>query len=145
MFCCQQVQDYHWGRDYYILYSEKIKAHVYLNSVQQMVSGKLAGECLQTGFERHGLPPQRALLDAVYPLREHLNSVLRMVSGGYCEALFPDAVCWTRLRNTWKSSKNAGLHYSMHFPHSAERKAVTAIKIFVVSKEEQHQSLHYID
>ena len=52
--------------------------HVYLNSVQQMVSGELAGECLQTGFERHGLPPQRAPLDTVYPLREHLNSVHRM-------------------------------------------------------------------
>ena len=62
---------------------------------------KLAGECLQTGFERHGLPPQRAPLDTVYPLREHLNSVQRIVSGGYCEGLFPDTVCWTRLRNTW--------------------------------------------
>ena len=39
--------------------------HVYLNSVQQMVSGESAGECLQTGFERHGLPPQRAPLDTV--------------------------------------------------------------------------------
>ena len=28
----------------------------YLNSVQQMVSGELAGEGLQTGFSRHGLP-----------------------------------------------------------------------------------------
>ena len=75
--------------------------HVYLNSVQQMVSGGLAGEGLQTGFSRHGLPPQRAPLDTVYPLREHLNSVQQMVSGGYCEGLFPDTVCWTRLRNTW--------------------------------------------
>ena len=75
--------------------------HVYLNSVQQMVSGGLAGDGLQTGFSRHGLPPQRALLDTVYPLREHLNSVQRRVSGGYCEGLFPDTVCWTRLRNTW--------------------------------------------
>ena len=24
-----------------------------------------------------------------------------MVSGAYCEGLFPDTVCWTRLRNTW--------------------------------------------
>ena len=72
-----------------------------LNSVQQIVSGELAGEGLQTGFSRHGLPSQRALLDTVYPLREHLNSVQRMVSGGYCEGLFPDTVCWTRLRNTW--------------------------------------------
>ena len=61
--------------------------HVYLNNVQQMVSGESAGECLQTGFERHGLPPQRAPLDTV--------------SGGCCEGLFPDTVCWTRLRNTW--------------------------------------------
>ena len=76
--------------------------HVYLNSVQQMVSGELAGEGLQTGFSRHGLPPQRAPLDTVYPPREHLNSVQGMVSGGYCEGLFPDTVCWTRLRNTWK-------------------------------------------
>ena len=49
--------------------------HVCLNSVQQKVSGELAGEDLQTGFSRHGLLPQRALLDTVYPLREHLNSV----------------------------------------------------------------------
>ena len=75
--------------------------HVYLNSVQQMVSGELAGEGLQARFSRHGLPPQRAPLDTVYPLREHLNSVQRMVSGGCCEGLFPDTVCWTRLRNTW--------------------------------------------
>ena len=75
--------------------------HVYLNSVQQMVSGELAGKGLQTGFSRHCLPPQRALLDTVYPLRKHLNSVQRMVSGGYCEGSFPDTVCWTRLRNTW--------------------------------------------
>ena len=49
----------------------------------------------------HGLPP----------LREHLNSVQRMVSGGYCEGLFPDTVCWTRLRNTWNFGtwlKNCG-------------------------------------
>ena len=55
---------------------------MYLNSVQQMVSGELAGGCLHTGFERHGLPPQRAPLDTVYPLRDHLNSVQRMVSEG---------------------------------------------------------------
>ena len=73
---------------------------MYLNSVQQMVSGELAGEGLQTGFSRHGLPPQRAPLDTVYPLREHLNNVQRRVSGGCCEGLFPDTVCWTRLRNT---------------------------------------------
>ena len=78
-----------------------IYVHVCQNSVQQMVSGGLAGEVLQTGFSRHCLPPQRAPLDTVYPLREQLNSVQRMVSGGYCEGLFPDTVCWTRLRNTW--------------------------------------------
>ena len=79
-------------------------SHVYLNSVQQMVSGELAGEGLQTGFSRHGfLPPRKAPLDTVYRLREHLNSVQRMVSGGYCEGLSPDTVCWTRLRNTWSS------------------------------------------
>ena len=65
---------------------------------QHMVSGELAGECLQTGFERHGLPPQRAPLDTVYPLKDHLNSVQR-------EGLFPDTVCWTRLRNTWYFSR----------------------------------------
>ena len=54
---------------------ETTMAHAYLNSVQQVVSGELAGECLQTGFGRHGLPPQKALLDTVYPLMEHLNSV----------------------------------------------------------------------
>ena len=59
------------------------------------------GDGLQAGFSRHGLPPQRAPLDTVYPLREHLNNVQQMVSGGYCEGLFPDTVCWTRLRNTW--------------------------------------------
>ena len=42
-----------------------------------------------------------------YPLRKHLNSVQRMVSGGCCEGLFPDTVCWTRLRNTWKTNKQA--------------------------------------
>ena len=75
-----------------VIFDEHGKIHVYLNSVQQMVSGGLAGEGLQTGFSRHGLPPQRAPLDTVYPLREHLNSVQRMVSGGYCEGLFPDTV-----------------------------------------------------
>ena len=84
-------------------------SHVRLNSVQQMVSGESAGECLQTGFERRGLPPQRAPLGTVYPLREHLNSVQRMVSGGCCEGLFPDTVCWTRFRNTWTSSCRAML------------------------------------
>ena len=78
------------------------KLHVYLTCVQQMVAEELAVECLQTGFERHGLPPQRAPLDTVYPLREHLNNVQRMLSGGYCEGLFPDTVWWKRLRNTWK-------------------------------------------
>ena len=66
-----------------------------------MGSGELAGEGFQTGFSRHGLPLQRALLDTVYPLKEHLNNVQRMVFGGHCEGLFPDTVCWTRLRNTW--------------------------------------------
>ena len=81
---------------------------MYLNRIQQMVSGELAGEGLQTGFSRHGLPPPREL--GFYALREHLNSVQRMVSGGYCEGLFPDTVCWTRLRNTW------------NIPHPAPRK-----------------------
>ena len=54
-----------------------------------MVSGGLTGEGLQTGFSRHGVPPQRAPLDTVYPLREHLDSVQQMVSGGHCEGLFP--------------------------------------------------------
>ena len=80
--------------------------HVYLNSVQQMVSGELAEECLQTGFERHGLPSEKAPLDTVYPLRELLNSVQRTVSRGYCEGLFPDTGCWTRLRNTWYLIQN---------------------------------------
>ena len=71
-----------------------------LNSVQQMVSGELAGECLQTGFERNGLPPQRALLDMVYLSEKQLSSVQRMVSAEYCEGLFPDTVCWKWLRNT---------------------------------------------
>ena len=90
--------------------------HVYLNSVQQMVSGELAGDGLQTGFSRHGLPPQRAPLDTVYPLREHLNSVQRMVSGGCCEGLFPDTVCWTRLRNTWffASLSVHGLYFTVY-------------------------------
>ena len=53
---------------------------------------RIGREGLQTGFSRHGLPLQRALLDTVYPLREHLNSVQRMVSGGYCEGLLLDTV-----------------------------------------------------
>ena len=52
-----------------------------------------AGECLQTRFARHGLTSP--------PLREHLNNVQLMVSGGYCGGALPDTVCWTRLRNTW--------------------------------------------
>ena len=166
-----------------------------------MVSGELAGEGLQTGFSRHGLPPSESLAGhglltffhadfgkefpsrtlwrgpsrdchspssvlcpllyrtehfsrgrkgwkitekrwgrgvaskggkkekrtrenrSVYPLREHLNSVQGMVSGGYCvtEGLFPDTVCWTRLRNTWvfsatrtpNSHNHSYLHYSL--------------------------------
>ena len=74
-----------------------------------MVSGDLAGECPQTGFEKHGSPPQRAPVDTVYPLRDHLNNVQPMVSGEYCEGLFPDAVCWTRLRNTWNDFEKNGL------------------------------------
>ena len=74
--------------------------HVYLNSVQQMVwkigRGGSPDRVLKTRFT-----PQRAPLDTVYALREHLNSVQRMVSGAYCEGLFPDTVSWTRLRNTW--------------------------------------------
>ena len=57
---------------------------MYLNSVQQMVFGGLAGEGLQTGFSRRGLPPQRAPLDTVYPLREHLNSVGYHPNGNGC-------------------------------------------------------------
>ena len=66
-------------------------------------------QCPADGVWRigHGLPSQRALLDTVYPLREHLNGVQRMVSGGYCEGLFPDTVCWTRLRNTWEGAIRA--------------------------------------
>ena len=71
-----------------------------------MVSGELAGEGLQRGFSRHGLPSQRAPLDTVYPLREHLNRVQGMVSGGCCGGLLPDTVCWTRLRNTWNEPLN---------------------------------------
>ena len=100
----RDVASYHLGNQHpspNVKNFPRFQHHVYLNSVQQMVSGGLAGEGLQTGFERHGLPPQRAPLDTVYPLREHLNSVQRMVSGGHCEGLFSDTVCWTRLRNTW--------------------------------------------
>ena len=78
------------------------------------VSKQLPGKGLQTGFSRHGLPPQRALLDTVYPLRKHLNSVQRMASGGCCEGLFPDTVCWTRLRNTWFLRPELG-RFSSHF------------------------------
>ena len=42
-----------------------------------------------------------------------------------------------------KSCTRTGLHYSNKFPHSAERKTVTVIEIWVVSKNEHHQSLHY--
>ena len=37
----------------------------------------------QGSVSRHGL------LDRLYPLREHLNSVQQMVSGEYCEGAFP--------------------------------------------------------
>ena len=49
----------------------------------------------QGSVSRHGL------LDTVYPLREHLNSVHLMVSGECCGGALPDTICWTRLRNTW--------------------------------------------
>ena len=62
----------------------------YLNNVQPVVSGEFG-----RGVSRHGL------LDTVYPLREHLNNVQLMVLGEYCEGVFPDTVCWARLRNTW--------------------------------------------
>ena len=51
----------------------------------------------QRTVSRHGL------LDLVYTLKEHLNSVQLMVSGEYCKGLFPDTVCWTRWRNTWET------------------------------------------
>ena len=54
-----------------------MEVHVYLNSVQQIVSGDLG----RRRFERHGLPPHRGPLDTVYPLRKHLNNVQAKVSG----------------------------------------------------------------
>ena len=51
---------------------------------------------LQGSVSRHGL------LDTFYPLREHLNNVRAMVSGGYCQDVFSDTVCWPRL-NTSKT------------------------------------------
>ena len=44
-----------------------------------------------------------------------------------------------------KSCKETALYYSNSFPRSTERKTVTVTELFVVSKEEQHQSLHYIN
>ena len=69
----------------------------YLNSVQQMVSGELAGEGLQTVLKTRFTPSESSAGHG-YHLREHLNSVQRMVFGGYFEGLFPDTVCWTRLK-----------------------------------------------
>ena len=68
-----------WKRQFY--FNGRRDFSEYLNNVQQMVSGESAGECLQTGFERHGSPPQRDLLDTVYPLRDHLKSVQRFANG----------------------------------------------------------------
>ena len=99
-----------------------------------MVSGELAGEGLQTGFSRHGLPPQRAPLDTVYPLREHLNSV----SSEWCpegsEGLFPDTVCWTRLRNTWYFSFQIRNSEKGAFTKGALRNFLRKFCIFVVSR-----------
>ena len=52
-----------------------------------MVSGELAGGGLQTGFSRHGLPPQRAPLDTVYPLRWETDFYPVQVLGGIVLAL----------------------------------------------------------
>ena len=90
-----------------------------------MVSGELAGEWLQTGFERRGLPPRGAPLDTVYPIGEHLNNVQRMVSGGYSEGLFPDTVCWTRLRNTWLLNQSSLLRLLHICPTYKQRVNVT--------------------
>ena len=49
-----------------------------------------------TVYPLRKLPPLP--LDTVYPLKDHLSNLQRMVSGGYCEGLFPDTVCCTRLR-----------------------------------------------
>ena len=57
----------------------------------------------------------------------------------------PKLICWARgiySENT-KSCKETGLHYNIWIPHSSERKTVTVNEIFMASKEEQHQSLHY--
>ena len=70
---------------YEVLQSEN---HVYLNSVQQVVSGELGRGVSPDTVARHGLP-----------LNDHLNSVQLMASGEYCEGVFPDSVCWTQLRN----------------------------------------------
>ena len=116
---------------------------VYLNSVQQMVSGELAGKGLQTGFSRHGLPPQRAPLDTVYPLREHLNSVQRMVSGGYCEGLFPDMVCWTRLRNTWRKPVQTLQFHTRKWPTNFDDFSRLALRLRVTFFMSPNMSLFH--
>ena len=60
----------------------------------------------------HGSVSRHGLLDTVYPLREHLNSVQLMVSGEDWEGVFPDTVCWTRFRSLRiKHAPNCGHHF----------------------------------
>ena len=66
-----------------------------------MVSGEYGTE---GSVSRHGL------LDMVEPLRDHLDKVQLMVSGGCCGGALPDTLCWTRLRNTWLPLETKLLH-----------------------------------
>ena len=67
-----------------------------------------------------------------YPLRDHLNSVQRMVFRAYCKGLFPDAVCWTRLRNTWVPSFRFSFRGNMRtYPRSGLRSWGTSERTLV--------------
>ena len=75
---------------------------------------------------RHGL------LDMAYPLREHRNSVQLMVFGGCCGGMFPDTVCWTRLRITWLFELEGAL------THERRRKFITKIYADLLFRRVSH-------
>ena len=65
----------------------------------------------------HGLRPQRA--------PKQCPAI--MVSGGCCEGLFPDTVCWTRLRNTWTSTLRSEIITQL-IPRKLSEKILVSVK-----------------
>ena len=68
-------------------------------------------------------------------------SVGRHVDHPYGKQISP----WPAKKITENPVKKTGLHYSNEFAHSAERITVIVSDIFVVCKEETHQSLYFIN